>query len=113
VFRDSRQHSLSAGAGRLIATCVSFALCLHFLWLIPANVAGMAILLAVGTLVMVMLDRRESGLPHLLSTKPEANPFNDRSVTVRACGIGPQMSRRDQPEVVTSPFVPSNNLVLA
>jgi hypothetical protein len=41
VFRDSRQHSLTAGAGRLIATCVSFALCLPYLWLIPANVAGM------------------------------------------------------------------------
>jgi hypothetical protein len=25
VFRDSRQHSLSAGARRLIATCVSFS----------------------------------------------------------------------------------------
>jgi putative flippase GtrA len=39
VFRDSRQHSLSAGAGRLIATCVSFALCLPYLWFIPTNVA--------------------------------------------------------------------------
>jgi len=29
VFRDSRQHSFSAAAGRLIATCVSFALCLY------------------------------------------------------------------------------------
>ena len=28
VFRDSRQKSLSAGVGRLIATSVSFALCL-------------------------------------------------------------------------------------
>src|ERR1700728_3325116 len=63
VFRDSRQHSFSAGAGRLIATCVSFALCLPYLWLIPPNVAGMAILLAVGTLVMVVLDRREDIIP--------------------------------------------------
>jgi uncharacterized membrane protein YccC len=59
VFRDSRQHSLSAGAGRLIATCVSFALCQPYLWLVPPNVAGMAILLAVGTLVMALLNRRE------------------------------------------------------
>jgi uncharacterized membrane protein YccC len=68
VFRDSRQHSLSAGAGRLIATCVSFALCLPYLWLIPPNVAGMAILLAVGTLVMVVLDRREDIITTAVTT---------------------------------------------
>jgi len=68
VFRDSRQHSLSAGAGRLIATCVSFALCLPYLWLIPPNVAGMAMLLAVGTLVMVLLDRREDIITTAVTT---------------------------------------------
>jgi uncharacterized membrane protein YccC len=68
VFRDSRQHSLSAGAGRLIATCVSFALCLPYLWLIPPNVAGMAILLAVGTLVMMLLDRREDIITTAVTT---------------------------------------------
>jgi uncharacterized membrane protein YccC len=68
VFRDSRQQSLSAGAGRLIATCVSFALCLPYLWLMPANVAGMAILLAVGTLVMVLLDRREDIITTAITT---------------------------------------------
>src|ERR1700729_3255232 len=46
VFRDSRQKSLSAGVGRLIATCVSFAVCLPYLWLIRANVAGLGVLLA-------------------------------------------------------------------
>jgi len=68
VFRDSRQHSFSAGADRLIATCVSFALCLPYLWLIPPNVAGMAILLAVGTLVMVLLDRREDIITTAVTT---------------------------------------------
>jgi uncharacterized membrane protein YccC len=68
VFRDSRQHSLSAGASRLIATCVSFALCLPYLWLIPPNVAGMAILLTVGTLVMVVLDRREDIITTAVTT---------------------------------------------
>src|SRR5882757_11451537 len=68
VFRDSRQHSLSAGAGRLIATCVSFALCLLYLWLFPANVAGMTILLAVGTLVMQLLDRREDIITTAVTT---------------------------------------------
>jgi uncharacterized membrane protein YccC len=68
VFRDSRQHSLSAGVGRLIATCVSFALCLPYLWLIPPNVTGMAILLAVGTLAMVLLDRRDDIITTAVTT---------------------------------------------
>jgi uncharacterized membrane protein YccC len=68
VFRDSRQHSLSAGAGRLIATFVSFVLCLPYLWLFPANVAGMAILLALGTLLMLLLDRREDMITTAVTT---------------------------------------------
>jgi uncharacterized membrane protein YccC len=68
VFRDSRQHSLSAGVGRLIATCVSFALCLPYLWLIPPNVTGMAILLAAGTLVMALLNRREDTVTTAVTT---------------------------------------------
>jgi uncharacterized membrane protein YccC len=59
VFRDSRQHSLSAGVGRLIGTSVSFALCLPYLWFITPTVAGMGILLAAGTLVMLVLERRD------------------------------------------------------
>jgi uncharacterized membrane protein YccC len=68
VFRDSRQHSLSAGVGRLIATSVSFALCLPYLWFIPANTAGMGILLAAGTLVMVVLGRREDIITTAVTT---------------------------------------------
>jgi len=68
VFRDSRQHSLSAGVGRLIATSVSFALCLPYLWFIRANVAGMGILLAAGTLVMMLLERREDIITTAVTT---------------------------------------------
>jgi uncharacterized membrane protein YccC len=68
VFRDSRQHSLLAGVGRLIATAVSFALCLPYLWFIRANVAGMGILLAAGTLVMALLDRREDIITTAVTT---------------------------------------------
>jgi uncharacterized membrane protein YgaE (UPF0421/DUF939 family) len=68
VFRDTRQRSLSAGAGRLIASCVSFALCLPYLWLFRANVVGMAVLLAVGTLLMLMLDRREDIITTAVTT---------------------------------------------
>jgi uncharacterized membrane protein YccC len=59
VFRDTRTNSLSAGFARLIATCVSFALCLLYLLLFPFQVLGMAVLIGVGTVVMMLLGRRE------------------------------------------------------
>ncbi len=58
VFRDSREHSLSAGAARFVATCVSFVLCLLYLCILPFSPVGMAILLGVGTAVMMTLGRR-------------------------------------------------------
>ena len=59
VFRDTRAHALSAGIARLIATCVSFALCLPYLLLFPFTPVGLAILLSIGTLVMALLRRRD------------------------------------------------------
>ena len=59
VFRETRSESLAAGRSRLITTCVSFALCMAYLWIFPFTAAGMAVVLGVGTLVMAMLDRRD------------------------------------------------------
>jgi uncharacterized membrane protein YccC len=59
VFRESRASSLSAGLGRLIATGVSFALCLTYLWMLPFTPLGMAVVIGVGTIVMMLLDRRD------------------------------------------------------
>ena len=59
VFRDSRTSSTSAGLARLIATCVSFALCLLYLLLFPSQPVGMAALIGLGTVVMILLGRRE------------------------------------------------------
>ncbi|WP_024507967.1 FUSC family protein [Bradyrhizobium sp. ARR65] len=58
VFRETRQDSFTAGVARLIATCVSFALCLIYLWFFPFTPLGMAALLGIGTLAMMLLDRR-------------------------------------------------------
>jgi uncharacterized membrane protein YccC len=58
VFRDTHSESLSAGVSRLIATSVSFALCLAYLLVFPFTAVGMAIVLAVGTVVMALSDRR-------------------------------------------------------
>jgi uncharacterized membrane protein YccC len=59
VFRDTRVSSLSAGTARLIATCVSFTLCLLYLWVSPFTAVGLAALIGVGTLLMMLLDRRD------------------------------------------------------
>ena len=59
VFRETRLRSLSAGTARLIATCVSFALCFLYLLLFPFTPVGMAVLIAVGTVVMALLGRRD------------------------------------------------------
>lgn len=59
VFRDSRDGSLSAGVERFIATCVSFALCLLYLSLFPFTPVGMAIVIGLGTPIMIMLGRRD------------------------------------------------------
>src|SRR5260370_23466219 len=59
VFRDSRANSMSAGLERLIATCVSFALCLLYLSLFPFQPLGMAALIGLGTLIMMLLGRPE------------------------------------------------------
>ena len=59
VFRDSRAHALSSGLSRLIATCISFALCLPYLWLFPFTAVGMAALIGIGTVVMTLLNRRD------------------------------------------------------
>jgi uncharacterized membrane protein YccC len=59
VFRETRLRSLSAGIARLIATCVSFALCLVYLSLFPFTPPGMAALIAIGTVVMALFGRRD------------------------------------------------------
>ena len=57
VFRDSRKGSLSAGRDRLIATCVSFALCLAYLLIFPFTPFGMAVLIGVGSIAILLLGR--------------------------------------------------------
>src|SRR5271166_4309054 len=59
VFRDTRAHALSAGIARLVATCVSFALCLPYLLLFPFTPVGLATLLGIGLLVLALLGRRD------------------------------------------------------
>jgi uncharacterized membrane protein YccC len=68
VWRETAHDALSAGLARLIATCVSFALCLPYLWLFPSGALGMALLLSAGTIVMALLNRREDIITTAITT---------------------------------------------
>jgi uncharacterized membrane protein YgaE (UPF0421/DUF939 family) len=68
VFRDTRKGSVSAGAQRFLATCVSFALCQLYLWIFPFEPVGMAALLGIGTFVMMTLGRREEIITTAITT---------------------------------------------
>jgi uncharacterized membrane protein YccC len=50
---------LSAGLDRLIATVVSFALCLAYLLMFPFTAVGMVIVIGIGTLIMMLLGRQD------------------------------------------------------
>lgn len=68
VFRDARQASLSAGLSRLIATFISFALCLVYLAIAKPAPLGMALLVALGTFVLVLINRREEIITTAITT---------------------------------------------
>jgi uncharacterized membrane protein YgaE (UPF0421/DUF939 family) len=68
VFRDTRMASLSAGAQRFVATCVSFALCEIYFLIFPFKAVGMAALLGIGTLILMILGRREDIVTTAITT---------------------------------------------
>lgn len=59
VFRQTWSESYAAAASRLIATGVSFVLCLAYLRVLPFNAMGMVAVVAIGTVVMMLLGRRD------------------------------------------------------
>ena len=80
VFRESRASALSAGISRLIATCVSFVLCLAYLLVFPFSGFGMAIVIGIGTIVMMLLGRRDDIITTAITT----------AVVLVVAGISPQ-----------------------
>lgn len=68
VFRDPRASSVSRGLSLLIATGVSFALCVLYLLLFPFHLVGMAAVIGIGTVVMMLLGRREDIVPTGITT---------------------------------------------
>ena len=68
VFRDTSRASLSAGVARLIATFVSFSLCLIYLLLARPTPLGMALVLAAGTIILVLFHHRDDVMTTAITT---------------------------------------------
>jgi uncharacterized membrane protein YgaE (UPF0421/DUF939 family) len=59
VFRDSRDLSLHAAVARFFATCVSCVLTFIYLLLLPFSPVGIAVIIGIGTVVVMLLGRRD------------------------------------------------------
>ncbi|MGA7629372.1 MAG: FUSC family protein [Terriglobales bacterium] len=57
VWRECYSESVSAALSRTAATALSFILCLGFLLLYPFSSWGMAILIAIGAVILMIIDR--------------------------------------------------------
>ena len=68
VFPDTGRASFSAGVARLVATSVSFALCLAYLSLARPSASGMALVLAAGTVVLILIGRRDEIITTAITT---------------------------------------------
>lgn len=59
VYQMSYQRSVTAAVSRIVATLLSLALCLIYLLLLPFHPWGLAVLIGVGSLVMMVSGRSE------------------------------------------------------
>jgi uncharacterized membrane protein YccC len=59
VYRTSHQESVAAGTSRSVATLLSFALCLGYLLLFRFHPLGLAVLIGVGTVVLLLSGHPE------------------------------------------------------
>jgi len=57
VYRYGYDQTIAAAIARMMATLLSFALCLLYLLFFPFDVWGMAMLIGIGAVVMVWLGR--------------------------------------------------------
>jgi len=57
VCRESYKETVGAALSRTAATSLSFILCLAYLLLLPFSPWGMAILIAIGAVILIMIHR--------------------------------------------------------
>jgi uncharacterized membrane protein YgaE (UPF0421/DUF939 family) len=68
VCRETYQQGLTAAFSRTVATLLSFALCLAYLLLFPFSSWGMAILIGIGAMVLVLINRSEDIITNTITT---------------------------------------------
>ncbi len=57
VYRDTQTQSLAAAGSRMAATAVSLALCLIYLLIAPSHPWALAMLIALGTILVTLAGR--------------------------------------------------------
>ena len=80
VFRYSYEESVRAALSRISATIFSFALCLIYLLIFPFRPWGLAVLLAIGAIVLEFVGRSEDIITADITT----------AVVLVVAGISPQ-----------------------
>jgi hypothetical protein len=80
VFREGYEESVSAALSRTAATSLSFILCLGYLLLFPFSSSGMAILIAIGAVILMIIGRPGDIITSSIAT----------AVVMVVAGISPQ-----------------------
>ena len=68
VLKEARNQSLRVAGVRFFATCVSFVLTFVYLLFLPFSPAGMAVIIGLGTIVVMLLGRREDVVTTAITT---------------------------------------------
>jgi len=84
VYRESYKDSVSAALSRIAATSLSFILCLGYLLLFPFSSWGMTILIAIGAVILIMINRAGEVITTSITT----------TVVMVVAGISPQHAWR-------------------
>jgi uncharacterized membrane protein YgaE (UPF0421/DUF939 family) len=84
VCRESYKDSVSSALSRIAATSLSFILCLGYLLLFPFSSWGMTILIAIGAVILIMVDRPGEVITTSITT----------TVVMVVAGISPQHAWR-------------------
>jgi hypothetical protein len=84
VYRESYKDSVSAALSRIAATSLSFILCLGYLLLFQFSSWGMTILIAIGAVILIMINRAGEVITTSITT----------TVVMVVAGISPQHAWR-------------------
>jgi uncharacterized membrane protein YgaE (UPF0421/DUF939 family) len=68
VYRESQKQSMAAATSRITATSLSFALCLVYLLIFPFHPWGLAVLIGIGSLLLMLTGRAEDAVTAGITT---------------------------------------------